>query len=110
MAFSSAAEVFEALKGRFNPANAAGVDAVFQFHIAGERGGQWQVAVRDGQCAIESGTHDSPSVSLSLSDENWLKLVNGELGAMPAYMTGKLKATGNIMLATQLGKLFGIKG
>lgn len=109
MNFSSVSGVFEAMGQNFNSAAAAGVDAVFQFNISGDTGGQWSVAIKDGQCAIQPGEHANPSVTLGLSDDNWLKLVNGELSAMTAFMTGKIKAHGNIMLASQLGKLFGFK-
>lgn len=109
MNFTSVPAVFEAMSQNFNSANAGALDAVFQFNIGGDSGGQWSVAVKAGQCAIASGEHANPSVVLGLSDENWLKLVNGELNAMSAFMTGKIKATGNIMLASQLGKLFGFK-
>lgn len=109
MQFSSVAQVFELMSDNFNAAAAGAMRSVFQFNISGANGGSWNVAIEDGQCRIESGEHASPSVTLGLSDENWLKLVNGELSAMTAFMTGKIKATGDIMLAAQLGKLFGFK-
>ena len=109
MRFESVSQVFELLEGRFDPAAAEGLEAVFQFLIEGEGGGQWLVAIQDQACRVAAGVHAAPSLSLALSAEHWLKIVNGEMAAMPAYMTGKLKATGNIMLAAKLGKLFRLK-
>lgn len=107
MKYTNSADVFAALSRKFDAEAAAGSDAVFQFLISGPRGGQWSVAVQSGQCQIAEGVHASPNLTVSLSDEHWLKLANRELSAMNAYLTGKLKAQGDVFLATQMGKLFG---
>lgn len=109
MQFDSVAQVFALMEGNFDPVAAEGLDVVFQFNIDGEGGGQWHAAIQDQACRVATGVHAAPSLSLALSAEHWLKIVNGEMAAMPAYMTGKLKATGNIMLAAKLGKLFRMK-
>ena len=64
------------------------------------------VIIKDGACEINEGTHDSPTVTLSLSAETWLAIVNKQLNGMQAFMSGQLKATGDIMLASRIEQLF----
>jgi putative sterol carrier protein len=106
MALSSVKEVFEKMPAVFNSAAAAGLNAVFQFNLSGDEGGEWFVEIKDNACNIGQGTHASPSVTLSLADKDWLAICNKQLDGMSAFMSGKLKATGNIMLAQRIASLF----
>jgi putative sterol carrier protein len=106
MAMTSAKEVFDKVPEVFNADAAKGLDAVFQFDITGEGGGQWNVAVKNGTCEVQEGTHASPTVTLTMSDETWLAMVNGELNGMQAFMGGKLKLTGDMMLAQRIPEIF----
>lgn len=110
MAFTSVKEVFENMPRAFNPAAAEGLDLVFQFHITGAQAGDWHVTVKDKACQVGEGTHESPTVSLTMSDEDWLAMCNGELDGMTAFMTGKLTATGDIMAAQRIPSLFPLGG
>lgn len=42
------------------------------------------------------------TVTLSLSDENFRKLIDGKAKAQQLFMGGKLKVKGNMMKATKL--------
>jgi len=106
MAMTSVKEVFDGMPGAFNPTAAQGLDAVFQFEITGDGGGNWTVAVKDGACEITEGTHDAPTTTLTMSGETWLAMVNGELNGMQAFMSGQLKVSGDIMLANRIPELF----
>jgi putative sterol carrier protein len=90
----------------FNPSNAQGLDAVFQYNITGDGGGMWHVVVKDGACQVNTGTHPSPSVTLTLDAETWLGMVNKEINGMQAFMSGKLQVSGDIMLAQKIESLF----
>ena len=85
---------------------AAAVDIVFQFHIAGQGGGDWYCVIKDRQCAIESGVHARPVCTLKMADADFLAMMNGTLPAMQAYTSGKLKIEGDIMKSQLLTKLF----
>jgi putative sterol carrier protein len=106
MSLNSAKEIFAKMPEVFNPTAAQGLDAVFQFDISGERGGQWNVVVKDGTCEVKEGAHESPSVTLSMAEETWIKIVNKEINGMQAFMSGQLKASGDIMLAQRIEQLF----
>jgi 3-hydroxybutyryl-CoA dehydratase len=106
MAIANVKEVFEGMPGVFNASAAQGLDAVFQFEITGDGGGNWNVAIKDGSCNITEGTHDAPTTTLTMSGETWLAMVNGELNGMQAFMSGQLKVSGDIMLAQRIPELF----
>ena len=99
-------EVFARMPEAFNASAAQGMDAVFQLDITGQDGGKWHVVVRDGACQVNEGTHDAPNVTLTMSSETWLAIVNKELNGMQAFMSGDLQASGDIMLAQQIQQLF----
>jgi putative sterol carrier protein len=48
------------------------------------------------------GNAEAPDVTIRISDENLIDLMKGELNPMSAFMTGKLKVQGNVMLAQKL--------
>ncbi len=108
MAFTSAKEIFAKMPDVFDRDAAGELKAVIQFNIEGNEGGDWYAVIKDQTCAVSEGVHDSPTLSLSMSDKNWVALCNGELNAVFAFMSGKLKAKGDIVLAQRLPKLFSI--
>lgn len=106
MALTSVKEVFDKMPAVFNANAAQGLTAIFQYEITGENGGSWNVVVKDGACQVNEGVHASPSVTLTMSGDTWLGIVNKQTNGMQAFMTGKLKASGNIMLAQRIEQLF----
>lgn len=106
MAVTSVNNVFEKMPQVFNAGEAAGVNLIFQFHITGDQGGDWNVVVKDGACQVSTGVHASPSVTFTIEDADWVAMCNGELDGMKAFMTGKLKLSGDIMSAQLLKPLF----
>jgi putative sterol carrier protein len=106
MALTSVKEVFDKMPEVFDANAAQGLDAVFQYEITGDNGGTWNAVIKDGACQVTEGTHPSPSVTLTMSADTWLGIVNKQTNGMQAFMTGQLKASGNILLAQQIERLF----
>ena len=104
--FSSVKAIFAGMAGRFNPNAAAGLNAVIQYNIEGADGGNWYVVIKDQKCTVSEGVHSSPTLTMKMSDKDWIAMVSGQLNGMTAFMTGKLKTTGDIMLAQRLTTLF----
>ena len=96
--------VIESLRSRFDPSAAQGMDDVFQFNISDAE--DYYLIVQDGTMDIYQGEHEDPSVTLATDSETLKGVMNGELNGMQAFMSGKLKASGNLMLATKLTSLF----
>ena len=106
MAIATVKDVFEGMPKRFNANAAKGMNAVFQFDITGDGGGNWNVAVKEGTCQVQEGKAGGPTVTLTMSGETWLGMVNKQVNGMMAFMTGKLKLSGDIMLAQRISDLF----
>ena len=108
MAITNVTEVFSKVPQSFNAKAAKSLNAVFQFDITGEGGGNWTVIVKEGACQVNQGKHSAPTVTLTMSSETWLSMVNKQLNGMQAFMSGKLKVSGDIMLAQRIPDLFAI--
>jgi putative sterol carrier protein len=98
--------VFDRIPDAFQADKAAGVDVVFQFEISGPDGGSWIVTVKDGRCEVTEGTHKSPTTMIKMADNDFVKLIAGELNAMEAFTGGKLKVGGDLMKSQLIEKLF----
>jgi len=99
-------DVFDRMPEIFNPGAAKGMDAVFQLDITGDGGGNWTAVIKDETCRIQEGSHENPSVRLTMSVETWLAMASREINGMQAFMSGQLKVSGDIMLAQRLEQLF----
>jgi NAD(P)-dependent dehydrogenase (short-subunit alcohol dehydrogenase family)/acyl dehydratase/putative sterol carrier protein len=99
-------DVFEQMHKHFRPEAAASVDVTFQFRISGPAGGDWYTSIKDGTCSVHTGLHPKPTTTLKMSDEDFLKYIGGQLPAMQAYTTGRLKIEGDLMKSQLVEKLF----
>ncbi|HKI57157.1 MAG TPA: SCP2 sterol-binding domain-containing protein [Trueperaceae bacterium] len=58
--------------------------------------------LQDRTLAAFDGQADGPDVTIRVSDEDLIALMKGDLNPMAAFMTGKLKVKGDVMLAQKL--------
>ncbi|HEX6702729.1 MAG TPA: SCP2 sterol-binding domain-containing protein [Gaiellaceae bacterium] len=99
----STREFFATLPTRVDASRTAGMNASYIFDIEGA--GRWTVKVDDGKVDVSEGG-DSADCTITTSDENFERIVAGELNPTSAYMTGKLKVKGDMGAAMKLQKLF----
>lgn len=104
MTVSSVQEYFSTLGRRFQSQNAADVDAIFQFELAGA--GTTHVVVKAGTMTIVEGAHPSPTVTIKMNGDDYVKMANGALDGRMAFMTGKMKVAGQIPMAMKMQQLF----
>ncbi len=96
-------EFFEkALPERFKPEKASGIDVTAQVKITGPNGGEWVVAIKDRKIQVTEGTDAASSLTLVMSENDFLDIVNGKLSGEKAFFTGKIKFKGNIATALKL--------
>jgi putative sterol carrier protein len=91
----------------FTPDKAAGVDAVIQLKFSGENGGDWYMVIKEGQCNLVKGLSDSPSLTLESTLVDFKDMVAGKIDPVKAFMSGRLRFSGNMMVAMKLAALFG---
>ena len=99
----TAAEFFEALPSRADASKTGGMNNSYVFDIDGA--GTWTVRVADGAVTVDDGDTGG-DVTISTSAEVFEKIVAGEQNPTAAYMSGKLKVSGDLGQAMKLQKLF----
>lgn len=99
-------ETFVTMQSLFNPSAAAGLHKTFQFNISGDEAGVWALQVANQTCELIRGGVEKPDITMSILDKDWLAIAEGRLDTMNAFMTGKLKVSGDTMLAMRLQTLF----
>lgn len=101
---SSVEQIAETMKSKFNAGAAAGLDLVFGFKI--EDGENFYLAVKDSACELGHGESADANVTLLMNKETLAGIASGETDGMQAFMGGKLRAEGDMMLAMKLSELF----
>jgi len=96
-------EFFAQLPERADPAKTAGMSNTYVFDVEGA--GQWTVAGDDGKVTVNEGASEA-DCTISATEETLVKIAKGEANATTAYMTGKLKISGDMGAALKLQKLF----
>ena len=100
-------EVFKTMVDEFDPEAVGDMSAVLQFDISGDNGGKWVAKIEDKQIEVSEGEADNATTTLQMSDTDFLKMVNGELNAVSAFMQGLIKIEGDMSVAMQLQGLLG---
>lgn len=101
-------DIFDRMPEAFQADAAAGVDVVFQFDISGPGGGSWYEVIKDGKLEVCEGKHSSPTTTITMGDDDFIKMITGEANAMALFTGGQLKIGGDVMKSQLIEKLFKI--
>ncbi|MFZ5645908.1 MAG: SCP2 sterol-binding domain-containing protein [Bacillota bacterium] len=105
---ATVSDFIEALKGKLAQSpSMKGITATYQFVLEGEGGGNYYAEFTDGAGVIHEGLAEKPSITITMSADNFISIQEGKLAAMPAFMTGKIKVKGDISLAMKLQGIMG---
>ncbi len=104
---TSCKQVFDAMPGRFKKEAAKGLNAIYQFDLSGDGGGKWHAIIKDETCQVMEGAHPSPSMTMSMTAQDYLDMSTGKLNPQVAFMSGKLRIAGDMGLALRMQSLFG---
>lgn len=85
---------------------AKAVNAVFLFKVNGDDGGVWTVNMKDAP-GVTEGDSGNAECTIELSTEDWRAMTDKPGAAMQFFMQGKIKLTGNALLATKLQSVIG---
>ena len=100
------AEAFDTMVTLFNPTAAGSMNKTLQWNITGEEAGVYALKIANGTCELIKGGVEKPDMTLTVVDQDWLAIAEGKLNAMNAFTSGKLKLTGDMMLAMKVQQLF----
>lgn len=104
-------EIFRRMVGLFRADRAGATEAVIHWIIAGRADGGndiYEIVIADGTCKLSEKPENEPKLALTLGPADFLRVVSGNGNPTMMFMTGKLKAKGDLGLAANIANLFDI--
>lgn len=99
-------EIPTALKAK--PELAKDINSIIHFNITGDGGGNWTLDLTKPSEWVSSGHNGTPKMTITVSNDDFVKIREKKLKAEMAAMSGKLKFKPMDMgLAMKLAKLLG---
>jgi putative sterol carrier protein len=102
----TARDLIETMPAAFRPERARRVNAVIQFELSGEGGGNWYVTIKDGTCTVTEGVSEAPQGTIMMAAGDYVALAAGEIGGMKAFLKGRIKTTGDFSLLKKMETWF----
>jgi putative sterol carrier protein len=102
-------EIFSRFPTLFRADRAGSASAVIHWDIGGGADGgsdTYQVVIEDGTCTTSATADRDPRLTVTLGPVDFIKVVSGAGNPMMMFMTGKLKAKGDLGLAANIANLF----
>jgi putative sterol carrier protein len=103
--------IFAKFPDFFRADRAGATKAVIHWTITGGPDGgsdTYEVAIADGACTSSSTPQHEPELAITIAPVDFVKLVSGNGNPVMMFMTGKIKAKGNLGLAANIQNLFDI--
>ena len=105
--------VFRRMPTLFRADRAGSTNAVVHWTIGGGPGGvspadTYELVIADGACTLSPTPAHEPKLALALGGVDFLKVISGNAKPVMLFMTGKLKAQGDLGLAAKIGDLFDV--
>jgi len=104
-------KIFERMPGVFRPEKARGMTAVVHWRIGDRPDGgtdTYELAISNGACQVSAAPKHEPKLALTISAVDFLKVVTGNANPMTLFLRGRMKAKGDLGLATRFPQLFDI--
>jgi hypothetical protein len=101
--------IFARFPGLFRADRAGSTNAVVHWNISDRPDGgtdTYEVVIEDGTCTVSESAGREPKLSLTLGAVDFLNVVSGTGNPVMLFMTGKLKAKGDLGLAANIQNLF----
>ena len=103
--------IFSRMPTLFRADRAGTTQAVIHWNITGAPGDgndTYETVIENGACAVTDQPARQPKLAMTMDPVTFLKVVSGDGNPMMMFMTGKIKAKGDLALAAQVAKLFDI--
>jgi putative sterol carrier protein len=104
-------EIFARMPGLFRPDKAGSTNTVIHWNIGDRPDGgvdTYELVIADGACTLSPEPAHEPKLALTLGAVDFLKVISGNGNPVMLFMTGKLKAKGDLGLAANIANLFDI--
>jgi putative sterol carrier protein len=103
--------IFSRFPELFRADRAGSTNAIIHWNITGAPDGgvdSYELVIADGACTLSPSPDQDPKLSITVGPVDFLKVVSGAGNPMMMFMTGKLKAKGDLGLAANIANLFDI--
>jgi hypothetical protein len=91
-----------------NPDAARQVNAIYVFKIGGDGGGEWTVDLASATPAVIKGVQPGAHCTIDVQHADFINMLQNPALGMQLFMQGKLRVSGDPMLAMKLQKLFSL--
>ena len=98
--------LFPVMVDHFIPEKAGDLAATILFDLSGDNGGFFWIKIADGAATTGAGEVGDAAMTVRASADDWFAVATGEMNAMQAFMTGKLKILGDMGLAMKMQTMF----
>lgn len=95
-------DIIKLMPSGLNTVATADMKSSIQFNITTPM----YLLIDHGTCTAHDGVLDTADVALTMADDDLKALLKGELNGAMAFMSGKLKLKGDMMLAQRIPTLF----
>lgn len=102
-------EIFSRMPGLFRADRAGNTNAVIHWNVGDRPDGgldTYELVIENGTCTLSQTPQREPKLALTLGAVDFLKVVTGNANPVMMFMTGKLKAKGDLGLAANIANLF----
>ncbi|HEX7064227.1 MAG TPA: SCP2 sterol-binding domain-containing protein [Bacillales bacterium] len=90
-----------------HPEPIEGMEAVYQFDLAGEELETYQLHLSEGKAWIGQEESSSVDCCIKMKQKDFMDMLLGRLNGTSAFMTGRLKVQGSMGLAMKLQNVLG---
>lgn len=102
--------IFDDVKSRLAEFDATSYGDFLAIQITlSDTDGVFYIEIKDGVLTCEPYPYDDRQANIIMKADNFVKMIDGKLGSVVAFTTGKLKIEGSISKAKELSKLMGGK-
>jgi putative sterol carrier protein len=103
-------DILNAIPSRFDAEAAGDWKADIQFNFSHEDAPEeyWTISVGEGACKVTEGKVENPSATVNTAADTWIGMTTGSVNPMQAFMSGKLKVSGDMgaVMKLQNPKIF----
>jgi putative sterol carrier protein len=103
--------IFAKMPSFFRADRAGSTSAVIHWNIADRADGgvdTYEFVIADGACTLSPAPAHDPKLAITVNPVDFVKVVSGNGNPVMMFMTGKLKAKGDLGLAANIQNLFDI--
>jgi putative sterol carrier protein/NAD-dependent dihydropyrimidine dehydrogenase PreA subunit len=104
---STPQDLFSAIYNRLQqqPERLIGINAVFQFHLTGDKGGHNFISVHGGCAEVGEGQRPDADCTFTLTDTDFLLMMSHKLSPQKAILSGRMRFQGEMSTAIKIRKI-----